>query len=168
MPNALYGFWFATISTSTTGYGDIYPISDFGMLLTSLMVVLGSIYLSVPIAVMCDTFMNCYNKVVDDEIQVKSEMRKFISHSQKISSTKKKSKSVNNLAADGHVHSPNSAFGLLTSEVKNLKRRYWTARETMHKELHTPLPPVPGTGAYGGYVPTTDVEAAKNGAHVCL
>lgn len=45
------GFWWAIITFTSVGYGDTYPITDFGKILTSAMVLIGIITMTLPTAI---------------------------------------------------------------------------------------------------------------------
>ena len=75
IPNALYGFWLTVVTVTAEGYGRIYAVTAWGKVVTSLLIITGSIYLSIPVAVICDTFNVCFHKVVEDERKIMERMR---------------------------------------------------------------------------------------------
>jgi len=129
IPNAFYGYWFTVVTTTTTGYGDVYPQSDGGMLVTAFIIVIGSIYLSVPIAVMCDTFMKSYRMVISDELKNKSEMRALM---EKNANEKLSMKQFE----IGQLH---SSYDKLKNSCNKIKVCYYNIREVMYYELTAAL-----------------------------
>jgi hypothetical protein len=78
LPNAFYGYWLTLVTITAEGYGKIYAVTVLGKLLTVVLIIVGSIYLSIPVAVMCDTFHTCFKEVVEDERKMFERMRKMI------------------------------------------------------------------------------------------
>jgi hypothetical protein len=78
LPNAFYGYWLTLVTITAEGYGKIYAVTVLGKLLTVVLIIVGSIYLSIPVAVMCDTFHTCFKEVVEDERKMFDRMRKMI------------------------------------------------------------------------------------------
>ena len=57
--------WWALITMSSVGYGDIYPTSTVGRILASITVVLGVMILSLPVSILVQNF----TEHADDEEQ---------------------------------------------------------------------------------------------------
>ena len=51
------GFWWAIITFTSVGYGDIYPVTVFGKVIASLMAMIGVMTLSLPTAIISGTFV---------------------------------------------------------------------------------------------------------------
>jgi hypothetical protein len=78
VPNAFEAYWFSLVSVTTLGYGDIFPRHPLGLLLTALVILAGSMYLAVPVSVMCDSFLQAHQNVLNNEVSTKAEMRKML------------------------------------------------------------------------------------------
>ena len=52
------GFWWALITFTSVGYGDIYPITSLGKILTSCMLVIGIGVMALPSAIVSAAFIN--------------------------------------------------------------------------------------------------------------
>jgi len=48
--------WLVIITMSTVGYGDISPVSERGKLLTSILVIISSLYMAIPIGIVGSAF----------------------------------------------------------------------------------------------------------------
>jgi hypothetical protein len=150
VPNALYGYWFTVVTTTTTGYGDVYAQSDLGMFVTTFIIVCGSLYLSVPIAVICDTFMQSYQNAVANETSLKLEMRTLLDQNEGSgsSSTRRRTMSMSGLANSdmnmvGEKYRPEkrkmdkkkaitTTFDKIKDIVSRTKVEYWGVREGLH------------------------------------
>lgn len=60
--SVLLGMWFAIVSATTTGYGDMYPASTVGKLIGSVLVMAGVVVLALPIAIIGSNFTNEFQK----------------------------------------------------------------------------------------------------------
>ncbi|MEG1616113.1 MAG: ion transporter [Bacteroidales bacterium] len=86
------GFWWAIITFTSVGYGDIYPITPIGKLLASGMALIGIVTLTLPTAILSGALMNrlqeqtrqrllekenkeCYKKESDTNGSIKKEPR---------------------------------------------------------------------------------------------
>lgn len=52
------GFWWAIVAFTTVGYGDIYPITSIGRLLSSLISLIGIAMIAIPTGIISSAFMN--------------------------------------------------------------------------------------------------------------
>ena len=52
-----YGFWFALVTIATVGYGDIYPGSWQGKVVTCVFILTCNLYMAIPISVIGNNFM---------------------------------------------------------------------------------------------------------------
>lgn len=52
------GFWWAIVAFTTVGYGDIYPITPIGRLLSSLISLIGIAMIAIPTGIISSAFMN--------------------------------------------------------------------------------------------------------------
>lgn len=52
------GFWWAIVAFTTVGYGDIYPITSLGRLLSSIISLIGIAMIAIPTGIISSAFMN--------------------------------------------------------------------------------------------------------------
>ena len=52
------GFWWAIVAFTTVGYGDIYPVTPLGRLLSSLISLIGIAMIAIPTGIISSAFMN--------------------------------------------------------------------------------------------------------------
>jgi len=132
IPNPFYGYWFSVVTVTTTGYGDIYPRSQLGMFVTIFLIVGGSIYLNIPIVVLCDAFTNSYKKTIRDEFKIKAEMRKVVEKSSTDSAnmTGRLSSVMRNKSSKDE-----NAFIKFKKTAETVKRGYFSLRELLHDSL---------------------------------
>jgi voltage-gated potassium channel len=65
----LSGLWWAIATFTTVGYGDIYPITTAGKILSAIMALLGIGLVAVPTGIISSGFMEHveHNKSKDDK-----------------------------------------------------------------------------------------------------
>ncbi len=56
------GLWWAVVTFTTTGYGDIYPITPLGKLLGSIISLIGIAMIAIPTALIGSSFINIMQK----------------------------------------------------------------------------------------------------------
>jgi voltage-gated potassium channel len=56
-PNALSGLWWAVITLTTVGYGDIYPVTPLGQLIASFFALLSIALISIPTGIISAGFI---------------------------------------------------------------------------------------------------------------
>ena len=61
-PDMLIGLWWAVVTMTTVGYGDIVPKSALGRVVGSICAMLGMLLLAMPIAVIAGKFNDLYKK----------------------------------------------------------------------------------------------------------
>ena len=65
--NGFSGLWWAVATFTTVGYGDIYPITSVGRLLSAIIALLGIGLVAVPTGIITSGFMEASSKENDDE-----------------------------------------------------------------------------------------------------
>ncbi len=63
-PNILESFWWAIATLTTVGYGDVYPVSGFGKIISGIIALLGIGLVALPTGLISAGFMN---KIEDKE-----------------------------------------------------------------------------------------------------
>lgn len=65
--NILDTFWWSLVTFTTVGYGDVYPITPFGKVLSGIIVLIGIMLFSLPTSILTAEFLNEYqNKTKND------------------------------------------------------------------------------------------------------
>jgi voltage-gated potassium channel len=57
-PNIISSFWWAIATLTTVGYGDVYPITGWGRLLSGIIAILGIGLVALPTGIISSGFMN--------------------------------------------------------------------------------------------------------------
>lgn len=65
-PNILSSLWWALSTLTTVGYGDVYPITDFGKLLAGFISLLGIGVVALPTGIISSGFMDEINNAKKD------------------------------------------------------------------------------------------------------
>lgn len=60
--NILDTFWWSIVTFTTVGYGDVYPITPFGKLLSAIIVLIGIMLFALPTSILTAEFLNEYQK----------------------------------------------------------------------------------------------------------
>ncbi|XP_052072599.1 potassium voltage-gated channel subfamily C member 3-like [Mytilus californianus] len=63
--NMFQGIWFAIVTMTTVGYGDIYPVTTLGCTVGAFCALSGIIILAVPIAIVAGNFTTYYKKYTE-------------------------------------------------------------------------------------------------------
>lgn len=69
--NIFQTFWWAVATLTTVGYGDMYPITTMGKLITAIISILGIAFIAIPGGIFASEFMNSISKkedIIDDNI----------------------------------------------------------------------------------------------------
>lgn len=65
-PNAFHyildTFWWSLVTFTTVGYGDVYPITAIGKVLSGIVVLIGIMLFALPTSILTAEFMNEFNK----------------------------------------------------------------------------------------------------------
>jgi voltage-gated potassium channel len=78
-PNILASFWWAIVTLTTIGYGDVFPITGWGQLLAGLTAVLGIGLVAIPTGILSSGFMSAIDKK-DEFDKEEVEVPKFCPH----------------------------------------------------------------------------------------
>lgn len=63
--NIFQTFWWAVATLTTVGYGDMYPITTMGKLITAIISILGIAFIAIPGGIFASEFMNSISKKED-------------------------------------------------------------------------------------------------------
>jgi hypothetical protein len=55
-PNMFFGVWFSFVTLTTTGYGDIVPVTNGGQIMAIFLMLAGSFYMAMPLTAAASTF----------------------------------------------------------------------------------------------------------------
>ena len=58
--NILDTFWWSLVTFTTVGYGDVYPITPFGKILSGIIVLIGIMLFALPTSILTAEFLNEY------------------------------------------------------------------------------------------------------------
>ncbi|MCR5836183.1 MAG: potassium channel family protein [Lachnospiraceae bacterium] len=67
--NALSGFWWSMSTIFTVGYGDIYPITALGRIMTVVITLLGVGCVAIPAGIISAGFVEQYTKIQSAEAE---------------------------------------------------------------------------------------------------
>ncbi len=73
IPHIPYGYWWAIVTMTTVGYGDVYPVTTLGYFVGSFCAFFGIIILALPIPVITKNFSNYYTCVKRIEMVISKE-----------------------------------------------------------------------------------------------
>ncbi|GEN56457.1 hypothetical protein GCM10012290_01750 [Halolactibacillus alkaliphilus] len=78
-PNIIASLWWAVATLTTVGYGDIYPITGLGRLLSGIIAVLGIGLVALPTGIISSGFMEEFslNKVEEETVE---ELPRYCAH----------------------------------------------------------------------------------------
>lgn len=71
------GFWWAIVAFTTVGYGDIYPITPLGRILSSVISLIGIAMIAIPTGIISSAFMNMIlEKKQKEEMALKEKKKR--------------------------------------------------------------------------------------------
>jgi len=72
-PNILATLWWAVVTLTTVGYGDVYPVTAMGKLLSGIISILGIILIALPSGIISSGFIKEYEK---EKLSLKKKRKK--------------------------------------------------------------------------------------------
>lgn len=60
--NILDTFWWSIVTFTTVGYGDVYPITSIGKILSAIIVLIGIMLFALPTSILTAEFLNEFQK----------------------------------------------------------------------------------------------------------
>lgn len=60
--NILDTFWWSIVTFTTVGYGDVYPVTAIGKLLSAIIVLIGIMLFALPTSILTAEFLNLYQE----------------------------------------------------------------------------------------------------------
>ena len=76
--NAFSGVWWSVSTLLTVGYGDIYPITDLGRALTTVITFLGVLMVAIPTGIISAGFVEQYNRIQSDATIAREQDVRFL------------------------------------------------------------------------------------------
>ena len=65
--NILDTFWWSIVTFTTVGYGDVYPVTAIGKLLSAAIVLIGIMLFALPTSILTAEFLNLYQEYNDNK-----------------------------------------------------------------------------------------------------
>lgn len=79
-PNIIATFWWAVATLTTVGYGDVYPVTGWGKLISGIIAVLGIGLVALPAAILSSSFSERINKKKEKKLEKKIAKMNFCPH----------------------------------------------------------------------------------------
>ena len=64
-PNIIESFWWAIATLTTIGYGDVFPVTGWGKLMSGFIAILGIGLVALPTGIISSSFIKMINKKQD-------------------------------------------------------------------------------------------------------
>jgi len=61
-PDIITSFWWAIVTLTTVGYGDVYPVTAFGRVIGGFLAISGIFIVAIPTGILSGGFLNEYRK----------------------------------------------------------------------------------------------------------
>jgi hypothetical protein len=74
--SVLDALWFAVVTLSSTGYGDMVPVTNLGQIFAIFLMLFGAFYLAMPLTVVATTFWECHQNYLEKQKRKKREANK--------------------------------------------------------------------------------------------
>jgi len=74
-PNILATLWWAVVTLTTVGYGDVFPVTVLGKLLSGIISILGIILIALPSGIISSGFIKEYEEEEKMKTKEKDEKR---------------------------------------------------------------------------------------------
>ena len=76
-PNILATLWWAVVTLTTVGYGDVYPVTVLGKLLSGVISILGIILIALPSGIISSGFIKEYENEKEEKSKKKENNKKI-------------------------------------------------------------------------------------------
>ncbi len=60
--NVFFGIWFSFVTITTTGYGDVLPVTNIGQVMAIFLMISGTFYMAMPLTAAASTFYQVHEK----------------------------------------------------------------------------------------------------------
>ena len=95
--NIFQTIWWAVATLTTVGYGDMYPVTAFGKIITAIISILGIAFIAIPGGIFASEFINSFSNEEKKNICPKCSSEDLISHPKPIVNFSDKNKQFNDL-----------------------------------------------------------------------
>lgn len=79
-PNIVATFWWAVATLTTVGYGDVYPVTGWGKLMSGLIAILGIGMVALPAGIVSSSFVDKINEEKKRKAQEEKKAYKYCPH----------------------------------------------------------------------------------------
>lgn len=76
--SVLDALWFSVVTLSSTGYGDMVPVTNLGLVFAIFLMLFGAFYMAMPLTVVATTFWESHQKYLEKQKRKKREANKKI------------------------------------------------------------------------------------------
>ena len=67
IPDAMHALFFVLVTITSVGYGDMYPMTMMGKSINVLLMMFGTLYLSMPLTIVGGQFISSYKTMVETD-----------------------------------------------------------------------------------------------------
>ena len=75
--NAFDALWWAVATLTTVGYGDVYPVTVLGKILSAIIALLGIGLVAIPTGIISSGFMECIEKETPDQNNTETDQKHY-------------------------------------------------------------------------------------------